>query len=63
MAALVKSINARIRSNKYTDYICSTRTCDVLFFVWFSDADFRGPAGSDEMVVVRDLVFSCVTFL
>ncbi|PSR86960.1 hypothetical protein BD289DRAFT_340705, partial [Coniella lustricola] len=24
MAALVKSINARIRSNKYTDYICST---------------------------------------
>lgn len=26
MAAFVKAINAKIRSNKYTDYICSTRT-------------------------------------
>lgn len=25
MAAFVKAINAKIRSNKYTDYICSTR--------------------------------------
>lgn len=26
MAAFIKAINAKIRSNKYTDYICSTRT-------------------------------------
>lgn len=27
MAAAIKALNAKIRSNKYTDYICSTRTC------------------------------------
>jgi len=26
MAAAIKALNAKIRSNKYTDYICSTRT-------------------------------------
>lgn len=26
MAAFIKAINAKIRSNKYSDYICSTRT-------------------------------------
>lgn len=26
MAAFFKAVNAKIRSNKYTDYICSTRT-------------------------------------
>lgn len=26
MAAAVKALNAKIRSNKYTDYLCSTRT-------------------------------------
>ena len=25
MAAAIKALNAKIRSNKYTDYICSTR--------------------------------------
>jgi hypothetical protein len=26
MAAAIKALNAKIRSNKYTDYFCSTRT-------------------------------------
>lgn len=26
MAAAIKALNAKIRSNKYADYICSTRT-------------------------------------
>lgn len=26
MAAVIKAINAKIRSNKVTDYLCSTRT-------------------------------------
>jgi hypothetical protein len=26
MAAAIKALNAKIRSNKYTDYVCSTRT-------------------------------------
>jgi hypothetical protein len=28
MAAAIKAINAKIRSNKVLDYICSTRTCN-----------------------------------
>lgn len=30
MAAAIKALNAKIRSNPYTDYICSTREfpCD-----------------------------------
>lgn len=27
MAAAIKALNAKIRSNKYTDYFCSTRMC------------------------------------
>jgi hypothetical protein len=27
MAAAIKAINAKIRSNKVLDYLCSTRTC------------------------------------
>lgn len=26
MAAAIKALNAKIRSNKYSDYFCSTRT-------------------------------------
>ncbi|CAD0110454.1 unnamed protein product [Aureobasidium uvarum] len=27
MAAAIKALNAKIRSNPYTDYLCSTREC------------------------------------
>lgn len=37
MAAAIKAINAKIRSNPYTDYFCSTRTCDLCFGVPSSD--------------------------
>jgi hypothetical protein len=33
MAAAIKALNAKIRSNKYTDYFCSTRTYSTLFLV------------------------------
>ena len=33
MAAAIKALNAKIRSNKYTDYICSTRTYPHPMFV------------------------------
>jgi hypothetical protein len=32
-AAAIKALNAKIRSNKYTDYFCSTRTYSTLFLV------------------------------
>jgi hypothetical protein len=35
MAAAIKALNAKIRSNKYTDYFCSTRT----FHSYFAIAD------------------------
>ena len=48
MAAAVKALNAKIRSNKYLDYFCSTRMFDpdsdsavwAIFFV-------RGEDGED----------------
>lgn len=30
MAAFVKAVNAKIRSNPVTDYVCSTRTLSIL---------------------------------
>lgn len=32
MAAAIKALNAKIRSNKYTDYICSTRRFALYMF-------------------------------
>lgn len=29
MAAAIKAINAKIRSNKVLDYVCSTRTLEM----------------------------------
>jgi hypothetical protein len=31
MAAAIKALNAKIRSNKYLDYFCSTRTLSFPF--------------------------------
>ena len=35
MAAFVKAINAKIRSNPVTDYVCSTRTYPPRTFFFF----------------------------
>jgi hypothetical protein len=35
MAAVIKAINAKIRSNKVLDYICSTRTLSLHYFRLF----------------------------
>lgn len=39
MAALIKALNAKIRSNPVTDYLCSTRECcpDSLSCSLFAD--------------------------
>jgi hypothetical protein len=47
MAAAIKALNAKIRSNKYSDYFCSTRT----FYQSLPDCGLRmREVGSEEEV-------------